>query len=54
MPLKVGEEFDPEKHTAMSAKEDQKAKSNTVLEIIQKGYWLKDRLLRPTLVVVAK
>ena len=50
----IGEAFDPDKHTAMSAKEDGAAKPNTVLEVIQKGYWLKDRLLRPTLVVVAK
>lgn len=51
---KVGEDFDPEKHTAMSANEDENAKPNTILNVVQKGYWLKDRLLRPALVVVAK
>jgi molecular chaperone GrpE len=49
-----GEIFDPEKHTAITTKEDRLAESGIVLEVIQKGYWLKDRLLRPALVVVAK
>jgi molecular chaperone GrpE len=50
----LGEEFDHEKHTAVTTKEDPAAKPHTVLEVIQKGYWFKDRLLRPALVVVAK
>ncbi len=50
----VGEEFDHEKHTAVTTKEEPTAKPNAVLEVIQKGYWFKDRLLRPALVVVAK
>lgn len=50
----LGEEFDHEKHTAVTTREDPAAKPHTVLEVIQKGYWLKDRLLRPALVVVAK
>lgn len=50
----LGEKFDHEKHTAVTTKEDPAAKSNMVLEVIQKGYWFKDRLLRPALVVVAK
>jgi len=50
----LGEIFDPEKHTAVTTKEDPAAKPNIVLEVVQKGYWLKDRLLRPALVVVAK
>ncbi|MBU0744185.1 MAG: nucleotide exchange factor GrpE [Gammaproteobacteria bacterium] len=49
-----GEEFDHEKHTAVTTREDSESKPNIVLEVIQKGYWLKDRLLRPALVVVAK
>jgi molecular chaperone GrpE len=48
------EPFDHEKHTAVTTREDKEAKPNTVLEVIQKGYWLKDRLLRPALVVVSK
>jgi molecular chaperone GrpE len=50
----LGEEFDPKQHTAVTTKEDANAKSNVVLEVVQKGYWLKDRLLRPALVVVSK
>lgn len=50
----IGEEFNHEKHTAVTTRLDQNAKANAVLENIQKGYWFKDRLLRPALVVVAK
>lgn len=50
----LGELFDHEKHTAVTTREDPAVKPHTVLEVIQKGYWLKDRLLRPALVVVAK
>ena len=50
----LGEKFDHEKHTAISTKEDERVEPGVVLEVIQKGYWLKDRLLRPALVVVAK
>lgn len=50
----LGEMFNPEQHMAVMTKEDTNAKSNTTLEVVQKGYWLKDRLLRPALVVVAK
>lgn len=50
----LGAVFNPEQHMAMTTKEDANAKSNVVLEVVQKGYLLKDRLLRPALVVVAK
>ncbi|MDR1057126.1 MAG: nucleotide exchange factor GrpE [Coxiellaceae bacterium] len=50
----LGEEFNPEKHTAVTTKEDPSIKSHMVIEVIQKGYWFKERLLRPALVVVAK
>lgn len=50
----LGEVFNPEQHMAVMTKEDTNTKSNTILEVVQKGYWLKDRLLRPALVVVAK
>lgn len=48
----VGEVFNPEQHTAMMTKEDPSVKPNTVLQVMQKGYILKDRLLRPAMVVV--
>lgn len=50
----MNEAFDPEKHTAVTTREVEGVQQNTVLEVIQKGYWLKDRLLRPALVVVVK
>ncbi len=50
----MGEPFNPELHQAISMQEDPKAKPNTVLQVLQKGYLLNDRLLRPALVVVAK
>ena len=50
----LGEKFDPELHQAMNVLEDQNAAPNTVLMVIQKGYLLNGRLLRPALVSVAK
>jgi molecular chaperone GrpE len=49
----VGEKFDPHRHQAISMIDaDQEA--NTVVTVVQKGYLLADRLLRPALVFVAK
>jgi molecular chaperone GrpE len=50
----IGQSFNPDQHTAMLTREDANAKPNTVLEVMQKGYILKGRLLRPAMVVVAK
>ncbi len=50
----VGEVFDPALHEAMSMQEDDEAKPNTVLAVIQKGYKLNERLIRPARVIVAK
>lgn len=50
----VGEAFDPALHQAMSARESAEAAPGTVLEVIQKGYVLNERLVRPALVIVAK
>jgi molecular chaperone GrpE len=52
MPL--GEPFNPEFHQAMMQTEDREAKPNTVVQVHQKGYLLKDRLLRAAMVVVSK
>ena len=46
--------FDPNFHQAMSEIEDNKAEPGTILQIIQAGYMLGERLLRPALVGVAK
>ena len=50
----VGEKFDPEQHQAISMVEDESAESNTVISVMQKGFLLNDRLVRPAMVVVAK
>ena len=50
----VGEKFDPERHQAISMVEVKGSKSNTVIEVMQKGFTLNDRLVRPAMVVVAK
>ena len=50
----LGENFDPEKHQAISMVESEGAESNTIIEVMQKGFLLNDRLVRPAMVVVAK
>src|SRR6266446_10650932 len=50
----LGEPFDPERHEAMMAKESGTAEPNSVLEVVQPGYELNGRLLRPARVIVAK
>ncbi len=50
----VGEKFDPHKHQAISMVDHPDAEPNTVVQVLQKGYLLNDRVLRPALVMVAK
>jgi molecular chaperone GrpE len=50
----LGEKFNPDFHQAMSMQEVEGYESNTVYQVMQKGYCLEDRLLRPALVMVAK
>lgn len=50
----VDEKFDPEFHQAMSMQEIEGKSPNTVTSVMQKGYTLNDRLVRPALVMVAK
>jgi molecular chaperone GrpE len=49
-----GCQFDPSLHEAMAQVQDDSAPANSVIEVLQKGYQLRDRLLRPARVVVAK
>ncbi|MDQ8038806.1 MAG: nucleotide exchange factor GrpE [Rickettsiella sp.] len=49
-----GESFDAHYHQAMTTKESTEQTPNTILEVLQKGYLLNGRLLRPAWVVVAK
>ena len=50
----VGEAFDPELHQAMSMQESADHAPNTVMAVMQKGYQLNERLIRPAMVVVSK
>lgn len=50
----VGKPFDPTVHEAMIAVETDEHEPNRVIEEFQKGYFLKDRLLRPATVSVSK
>jgi len=50
----AGSEFDPALHEAMAQVQDDAAPPNTVIEVLQRGFRLRDRLLRPVRVVVAK
>jgi molecular chaperone GrpE len=53
MPIEaVGKEFDPHLHQAVIQGEDESSGSNVVLEEYQKGYMLKDRVIRPSMVKV--
>jgi len=49
----VGEPFDPEQHEAMSLQPSADAEPGSVLTVVQKGYALNGRLLRPAMVIVA-
>ncbi|MCG8097682.1 MAG: nucleotide exchange factor GrpE, partial [Candidatus Thiodiazotropha taylori] len=49
-----GEAFNPEFHQAMSMQERDDVEPNTVVAVVQKGYLLNGRLLRPAMVMVSK
>ena len=49
-----GKKFDPNLHQAMTEIEDNNSEAGTIIQEIQAGYMLGDRLLRPALVAVAK
>jgi len=48
----VGRPFDPNVHEAMAVQEDPESDPGTVLQEVQKGYMLNDRLIRPAMVIV--
>lgn len=50
----LGKPFDPAFHQAISQQETDEQPENTVLEELQEGYMIHDRLLRPAMVIVAK
>ncbi|MBW1709355.1 MAG: nucleotide exchange factor GrpE [Deltaproteobacteria bacterium] len=50
----LGEKFDPQYHEAIMQEEDPDSEDGTVIKEIQKGYLLKNRLIRPAVVIVSK
>lgn len=50
----MGQKFDPERHEAMAMQPSAEHEPNTVIHVVQKGYLLNDRLLRPAMVIVSK
>ena len=50
----TGQAFDPEKHQAMTMQEVEGVAPGQVVTVFQKGYLLKDRLIRPAMVIVSK
>ena len=51
---KVGEEFNPELHDAISIQEVKNANSGEIISVFRKGYKIKDRIIRHAMVIVAK
>ena len=50
----IDEAFDPDFHQAMTMIEHPEKDPNTVIDVMQKGYTIKERLIRPAMVVVSK
>ncbi|HLD17181.1 MAG TPA: nucleotide exchange factor GrpE [Coxiellaceae bacterium] len=51
---RIGEEFNPEHHQAVSMVLDEKAKPHTILQVLEKGYLLNGRVVRAAMVVVVQ
>ncbi len=49
-----GDKFDPNFHEALSIKEDKSKQPEEILEVVQKGYKIQERVIRPALVIVNK
>ena len=50
----LNEQFNPEYHEAISMQEREDVAPNTVVTVVQKGYLLNDRLIRPAMVIVSR
>ncbi|AHF07873.1 nucleotide exchange factor GrpE [Desulfitobacterium metallireducens] len=50
----VGQTFDPKLHDAVLQVDSEEYKENTVVEELQRGYYLKDKVLRPSMVKVSR
>jgi molecular chaperone GrpE len=50
----VGEKFNPDLHQAISMIDDENVDSNHIISVMQKGFTLNERLVRPAMVIVSK
>lgn len=50
----IGDKFNPDLHEAMATQPSSEAEPNTVMQVIQKGYLLNDRVIRPAMVIVSR
>lgn len=50
----MGQRFDPERHEAMATQPSAEYEPNTVVHVVQKGYVMEGRLLRPAMVIVSR
>lgn len=50
----AGQAFNPDLHQAISMEDSDRAEPGTVTTVVQKGYLLNDRLIRPAMVIVAR
>ncbi|WDM85282.1 nucleotide exchange factor GrpE [Ehrlichia sp. JZT12] len=50
----IGEKFNPQFHKAVSQMTDNEKEDNTILHVVQPGYIIKDKLLRPASVIISK
>jgi molecular chaperone GrpE len=50
----LGQRFDPNFHEAVMQRDNPDVEDNSVLEEVQRGYLLHDRLIRPSMVVVSR
>ena len=50
----TGQAYDHNNHEAMAMQPSDTVENNNIIQVIQKGYRIKDRLLRPARVIVAK
>ena len=50
----LGDKFDPNFHEALSIKDDKSKQPEEILEVVQKGFKIQERVIRPALVIVNK
>ncbi len=54
MDVKPGEQFDPNRHEAITQEEHPEYEDGQIIEVVQPGYQISDRIIRPAMVRVAR